>query len=134
MRPYRPWIIAHQKRAAVSTTFSIIAVLFLLGLLAVSDSPAGRELASATKSNALQHAMVLWDEVAEGQVLAESNVREIVVLGRRGPAQAAFTNPELLEMGVLERSQRNATVTATSAGGRRPFRPSSAWACSPSRW
>jgi ferredoxin--NADP+ reductase len=31
-------------------------------------------------------------------VLRESNVREVVVLGRRGPAQAAFTNPELLEL------------------------------------
>jgi ferredoxin--NADP+ reductase len=34
-------------------------------------------------------------------VLAESNVSEIVVLGRRGPAQAAFTNPELLELGDM---------------------------------
>jgi len=34
-------------------------------------------------------------------VLAESNVGEIVVLGRRGPAQAAFTNPELLELGEM---------------------------------
>ena len=34
-------------------------------------------------------------------VLAASRVREVVVLGRRGPAQAAFTNPELLELGEL---------------------------------
>jgi ferredoxin--NADP+ reductase len=34
-------------------------------------------------------------------VLADSGVREIVVLGRRGPAQAAFTNPELLELGEM---------------------------------
>ncbi len=34
--------------------------------------------------------------------LAASEVREIVVLGRRGPAQAAFTNPELRELGELE--------------------------------
>jgi ferredoxin--NADP+ reductase len=34
-------------------------------------------------------------------VLAESNIREIVVLGRRGPAQVAFTNPELLELGEM---------------------------------
>jgi ferredoxin--NADP+ reductase len=33
--------------------------------------------------------------------LAESGVREIVVIGRRGPAQAAFTNPELLELGEM---------------------------------
>ena len=35
------------------------------------------------------------------EVLADSKVREIVVLGRRGPAQAAFTNPELLELGEM---------------------------------
>ena len=34
-------------------------------------------------------------------VLADSRVREVVVVGRRGPAQAAFTNPELLELGEL---------------------------------
>jgi ferredoxin/flavodoxin---NADP+ reductase len=34
-------------------------------------------------------------------VLAESSIEEIVVLGRRGPAQAAFTNPELLELGEM---------------------------------
>ncbi len=35
------------------------------------------------------------------EVLAASNVKEVVVIGRRGPAQAAFTNPELLELGEL---------------------------------
>ncbi len=35
------------------------------------------------------------------EVLARSSVREVVILGRRGPAQAAFTNPELLELGEL---------------------------------
>src|SRR3712207_1480934 len=35
------------------------------------------------------------------EVMAESNIREIVVLGRRGPAQAAFTNPEVLELGDM---------------------------------
>ncbi len=34
--------------------------------------------------------------------LAESRVREIHMLGRRGPAQAAFTNPEIRELGKLE--------------------------------
>src|SRR5271156_2666160 len=34
-------------------------------------------------------------------VLARSRVSEVVVIGRRGPAQAAFTNPELLELGEL---------------------------------
>ncbi len=35
------------------------------------------------------------------EVLAASRVAEVVILGRRGPAQAAFTNPELLELGEL---------------------------------
>jgi len=34
--------------------------------------------------------------------LAESRVREIYVLGRRGAAQAAFTNPEIKELGEME--------------------------------
>jgi ferredoxin--NADP+ reductase len=35
------------------------------------------------------------------EVLARSRVREVLVVGRRGPAQAAFTNPELLELDEL---------------------------------
>jgi ferredoxin--NADP+ reductase len=35
-------------------------------------------------------------------LLRNSNIEEIVVLGRRGPAQAAFTNPELRELADLE--------------------------------
>jgi ferredoxin/flavodoxin---NADP+ reductase len=35
---------------------------------------------------------------------AASGIREVVVLGRRGPAQAAFTNPELRELGELTRA------------------------------
>jgi ferredoxin/flavodoxin---NADP+ reductase len=38
------------------------------------------------------------------EVLAASNVKEVVLLGRRGPAQAAFTNPELRELGELTRA------------------------------
>jgi ferredoxin--NADP+ reductase len=33
-----------------------------------------------------------------------ASVEEVVVLGRRGPAQAAFTNPELRELGELARA------------------------------
>jgi ferredoxin--NADP+ reductase len=33
-----------------------------------------------------------------------AGVREVVLLGRRGPAQVAFTNPELRELGELERA------------------------------
>jgi ferredoxin--NADP+ reductase len=35
------------------------------------------------------------------EVLTDSTVEEILVLGRRGPGQAAFTNPELRELGEL---------------------------------
>jgi ferredoxin--NADP+ reductase len=38
------------------------------------------------------------------KALAEHKVKEVVILGRRGPAQAAFTNPELLELGELKRA------------------------------
>jgi ferredoxin--NADP+ reductase len=35
------------------------------------------------------------------EALAGSGIKEIVILGRRGPAQAAFTNPEVRELGEL---------------------------------
>ena len=34
--------------------------------------------------------------------LVNSNVKEVFMIGRRGPAQAAFTNPELKELGNLD--------------------------------
>jgi len=40
------------------------------------------------------------DHAIEG--LAGNAIKEIVVLGRRGPVQAAFTNPELRELGEME--------------------------------
>ena len=52
--------------------------------------------------------------------LAESGVSEIVVLGRRGPAQAAFTNPEVRELGEMvdadidHRPRRGASSTSIS--------------------
>jgi ferredoxin/flavodoxin---NADP+ reductase len=36
--------------------------------------------------------------------LAEAQVEHVILLGRRGPAQAAFTNPELRELGELQRA------------------------------
>src|ERR1041384_3271730 len=36
--------------------------------------------------------------------LAAASVHEVIVLGRRGPAQAAFTTPELRELGELTRA------------------------------
>src|SRR5262245_60412312 len=40
--------------------------------------------------------------------LNESRVREVYLLGRRGPAQAAFTNPEIRELGELPRADTRA--------------------------
>ena len=53
--------------------------------------------------------LVLTREELEGtdtadyaiEALAGSGVREVVILGRRGPAQAAFTNPEVRELAEL---------------------------------
>ncbi|MDG3009209.1 FAD-dependent oxidoreductase [Rhodococcus sp. D2-41] len=36
------------------------------------------------------------------EALRKSNIREVVVLGRRGPAQAAYTNPEFIALGHLD--------------------------------
>ena len=38
------------------------------------------------------------------EVLSASGIERITILARRGPLQAAFTNPELLEMGELQRA------------------------------
>ncbi len=38
------------------------------------------------------------------EALAGNGIEEIVVLGRRGPAQAAFTNPELRELGEMKQA------------------------------
>ncbi|HWI71906.1 MAG TPA: NADP oxidoreductase, partial [Baekduia sp.] len=45
------------------------------------------------------------------EVLAQSQVEEVVLLGRRGPAQAAFTNPELRELADLQRAGVEVDVT-----------------------
>src|SRR3954447_3019563 len=45
------------------------------------------------------------------EVLAQSQVQEVVLLGRRGPAQAAFTNPELRELADLKRAGVEVDVT-----------------------
>ena len=56
--------------------------------------------------------------------LADSSVREIVVLGRRGPAQAAFTNPEVRELGEL--TDADVVIDPADRGARRGQpRPSS---------
>lgn len=53
---------------------------------------------------ALDEAELRRTDIADHAIdlLGESGIEEIVVLGRRGPAQAAFTNPEVRELGELE--------------------------------
>ncbi len=54
------------------------------------------------------------------EVLRASGIEEITILARRGPLQAAWTNPELLEMGELERADLEvigAELDELSAGG-----------------
>ena len=46
--------------------------------------------------------------------IASSPLKEIVIVGRRGPAQAAFTTPELQEMGELARRRRRSSIPPTS--------------------
>lgn len=36
------------------------------------------------------------------EAFGRSGVREVLIIGRRGPAQAAFTNPEVLELGEID--------------------------------
>jgi ferredoxin/flavodoxin---NADP+ reductase len=63
----------------------------------------GNVAADVARMLALDREELACTDVADHalDVLAESKIREIVVLGRRGPAQAAFTNPELLELGEM---------------------------------
>jgi ferredoxin/flavodoxin---NADP+ reductase len=51
----------------------------------------------------LSHEELTRTDIADHALhaLDESAIEEIVLVGRRGPAQAAFTNPELLELGEL---------------------------------
>ena len=58
------------------------------------------------------------------EALRDSSITEIVVLGRRGPAQAAFTNPEVLELGELAGRRRH-RGPARRRARRRPARPGS---------
>jgi ferredoxin--NADP+ reductase len=51
----------------------------------------------------LTHAELAGTDIADHalEVLEHSRIAEVVVVGRRGPAQTSFTNPELLELGEL---------------------------------
>ena len=63
----------------------------------------GNVAADVARMLALNRAELEETDTADHAIeaMAESGVREIVVLGRRGPAQAAFTNPEVRELGEM---------------------------------
>jgi len=63
----------------------------------------GNVAADVARMLALPHGELHPTDTADHAIdrLAGSGVEEIVVLGRRGPAQAAFTNPEVRELGEL---------------------------------
>jgi ferredoxin/flavodoxin---NADP+ reductase len=63
----------------------------------------GNVAADVARMLALTREELACTDIADYAIdpLADSGIREIVVLGRRGPAQAAFTNPELLELGEM---------------------------------
>jgi ferredoxin--NADP+ reductase len=64
----------------------------------------GNVAADVTRMLALSTGELERTDVADNALgaLRESRVEEIVVLGRRGPAQAAFTSAELRELGRLD--------------------------------
>jgi ferredoxin--NADP+ reductase len=63
----------------------------------------GNVAADVARMLALTREELACTDIADYAIdpLAASGIKEIVVLGRRGPAQAAFTNPELLELGEM---------------------------------
>jgi ferredoxin--NADP+ reductase len=64
----------------------------------------GNVAADVTRMLTLSHAELERTDVADHalEALRDSRVEEVVVLGRRGPAQAAFTSAELRELGHLD--------------------------------
>jgi ferredoxin/flavodoxin---NADP+ reductase len=52
----------------------------------------------------LSHAELAKTDIADHalELLEHNRIREVVIVGRRGPAQASFTNPELRELDDLE--------------------------------
>lgn len=80
----RNFKLDEAKRAVVIGNGNV--ALDVARMLALDD-------AELRKTDTADHAIELLDQ---------SGIEEIVVLGRRGPAQAAFTNPEVKELGELE--------------------------------
>jgi len=83
----RNFRLDQAKRAVVIGNGNV--ALDVARMLALDD-------AELRKTDTADHAIDLLDA---------STIEEIVVLGRRGPAQAAYTNPEVRELGELEEAE-----------------------------
>jgi ferredoxin--NADP+ reductase len=66
------------------------------------------------------------------ELLDAKRIREIVVLGRRGPVQAAFTNPEIKELGEMEDAPPARPTSSPRMRTRRPGSTSRRCVTSPS--
>src|SRR5207249_3695324 len=88
----------HQKIKAVTAVFDKVAANPRFRFVGVGNVAAdvARILSRTPEELA---ATDIADYALEA--LSESRIREVYVLGRRGPAQAAFTNPEVRELGEL---------------------------------
>jgi ferredoxin--NADP+ reductase len=64
----------------------------------------GNEAIDVARMLALTDAELRRTDAADHAIeaLDRKQIKEIVILGRRGPAQAAFTNPEIKELGEME--------------------------------
>jgi ferredoxin/flavodoxin---NADP+ reductase len=64
----------------------------------------GNVAVDVTRILTLSHAELERTDIADHalEALRESRIEEVVILGRRGPAQAAFTSSELRELGHLD--------------------------------
>lgn len=67
----------------------------------------------------LPHTELALTDVADHALhaLEKSSVREVVVLGRRGPAQAAFSTTELKDLDAVEGLAVDVALTETATGG-----------------
>jgi ferredoxin--NADP+ reductase len=81
----------------------------------------GNVAADVTRILALSTAELERTDVADHalEALRESRIEEVVVLGRRGPAQAAFTSAELRELGRLDGVETRAEHVELDAVSRR---------------
>jgi ferredoxin/flavodoxin---NADP+ reductase len=89
------WYNAHPEYCGLS---------FDLGVEAAAVIGIGNVAMDVTRILARSQAELMATDIADYamEALKDSNIKTIYVFGRRGPAQAAFTNPEIKELGEME--------------------------------